>query len=94
VDSRSPSPVAREREPTLEELKRRHILTVLVEEGFRVGPAATRLGISRSSLYPRLKAMGLDIAARRRGVLNLSTLAKNEESEVGSSDEGERAHRP
>jgi DNA-binding NtrC family response regulator len=48
-------------------LKRRHILTVLAEERFRVGPAAARLGISRSSLYSRLKAMGLDLAARRRG---------------------------
>lgn len=54
-------------EPTLDELKRRHILRILAEERFRVGPAAARLGISRSSLYARLKAMGLDLAARRRG---------------------------
>jgi DNA-binding NtrC family response regulator len=68
VTSRTPPPrTDGEREPTLEELKRRHILKVLAELGFRVGPAAARLGISRSSLYARLKAMGLDLPARRRG---------------------------
>jgi DNA-binding NtrC family response regulator len=68
VTTRTPRPRAGpEREPTLDELKRRHILKVLAEHGFRVGPAATELGISRSSLYARLKAMGLDLTARRRG---------------------------
>jgi DNA-binding NtrC family response regulator len=68
VTSRPPAPgPAAAREPTLEELKRQHILKVLADLDFRVGPAAARLGISRSSLYSRLKAMGIDLSARRRG---------------------------
>jgi DNA-binding NtrC family response regulator len=68
VSSRPPAPgPAAKREPTLEELKRQHILKVLAEQRFRVAPTAAKLGISRSSLYARLKAMGLDLTARRRG---------------------------
>lgn len=41
--------------PTLQELEREHIQTVLTLEGGRVEEAAIRLGIPRSSLYKKLK---------------------------------------
>jgi transcriptional regulator with PAS, ATPase and Fis domain len=41
--------------PTLQELERGHIQTVLTLEGGRVEDAAIRLGIPRSSLYKKLK---------------------------------------
>jgi DNA-binding NtrC family response regulator len=44
---------------TLEEVERRHIAAVLEEEGGRVEAAARRLGVPRSSLYKRLRALGL-----------------------------------
>ncbi|MET0553089.1 MAG: sigma-54 dependent transcriptional regulator [Vicinamibacteria bacterium] len=44
---------------TLEEVEQRHIAAVLAEEGGRVEAAARRLGVPRSSLYKRLRALGL-----------------------------------
>jgi DNA-binding NtrC family response regulator len=44
---------------TLEEVERRHIAAVLEEEGGRVEATARRLGVPRSSLYKRLRALGL-----------------------------------
>jgi DNA-binding NtrC family response regulator len=44
---------------TLLELERRHIERVLQEEGGRVDPTARRLGIPRSTLYQKLKRLGL-----------------------------------
>jgi DNA-binding NtrC family response regulator len=44
---------------TLEELERRHIARVLAAENGHVERAARRLGIPRSSLYQKLKRMGL-----------------------------------
>jgi DNA-binding NtrC family response regulator len=44
---------------TLEEVERRHIVAVLAEEDGRVEAAARRLGVPRSSLYKRLRALGL-----------------------------------
>jgi DNA-binding NtrC family response regulator len=44
---------------TLEEMERRHIERVLQAEGGRVEAAARRLGIPRSSLYQKIKRMGL-----------------------------------
>jgi len=44
---------------TLEEVERRHIQAVLEEEDGRVESAARRLGVPRSSLYKRLRALGL-----------------------------------
>ncbi|MBM7117210.1 sigma 54-interacting transcriptional regulator [Archangium primigenium] len=44
---------------TLKEVERRHIVRVLEAEGGHVGRAAQRLGIPRSSLYQKLKALGL-----------------------------------
>jgi DNA-binding NtrC family response regulator len=44
---------------TLEEVERRHIAAVLSEEGGRVEATARRLGVPRSSLYKRLRALGL-----------------------------------
>ena len=44
---------------TLEELERRHIERVLQAEQGRVEAAARRLGIPRSSLYQKIKRMGL-----------------------------------
>ena len=44
---------------TLEAVERRHIAAVLEEEGGRVEATARRLGVPRSSLYKRLRALGL-----------------------------------
>ena len=49
---------------TLEEVERRHIERVLAEEGGHVERAARRLGVPRSSLYERVKRLGI---ALRRG---------------------------
>jgi DNA-binding NtrC family response regulator len=46
--------------PTLQELEREHIQTVLTLEGGRVEDAAIRLGIPRSSLYKKLKQYGAE----------------------------------
>jgi DNA-binding NtrC family response regulator len=48
---------------TLEEVERRHIERVLAEEGGHVERAARRLGVPRSSLYEKVKRLG--IALRR-----------------------------
>jgi DNA-binding NtrC family response regulator len=48
---------------TLEEVERRHIEKVLAEEAFHVERAARRLGVPRSSLYEKVKRLG--IALRR-----------------------------
>jgi DNA-binding NtrC family response regulator len=45
---------------TLLEVERKHIERILAEEKGRVGQAAERLGIPRSSLYQKLKRHGLD----------------------------------
>jgi DNA-binding NtrC family response regulator len=45
---------------TLAEVERRHIARVLRETGGRVAEAAQRLGVPRSSLYQKLKTIGLD----------------------------------
>jgi DNA-binding NtrC family response regulator len=50
---------------TLEEVQRRHIIRALELANGRVDVAATRLGIPRSTLYQRLKAM--QIAVGRQG---------------------------
>jgi DNA-binding NtrC family response regulator len=60
--SPAPSGDARPRSDTsltLEEVERRHIAAVLEEEGGRVEATARRLGVPRSSLYKRLRALGL-----------------------------------
>ena len=44
---------------TLEELERRHIVSVLAAENGHVERAATRLGIPRSTLYYKVKLLGL-----------------------------------
>jgi DNA-binding NtrC family response regulator len=44
---------------TLREVERRHISRVLAAEGGYVGRAAQRLGVPRSSLYQKLKSLGL-----------------------------------
>jgi len=44
---------------TLKEMERFHIVQVLKEEGGRVELAARRLDIPRSTLYQKIKAMGL-----------------------------------
>jgi DNA-binding NtrC family response regulator len=50
-----PAPLAM----TLKELERHHIQRVLGEEGGHVGRAAQRLDVPRSTLYQRIKALGL-----------------------------------
>jgi DNA-binding NtrC family response regulator len=45
---------------TLEEMERRHIERALRLEGGHVERAAQRLGIPRSSLYERLKRLGIN----------------------------------
>jgi DNA-binding NtrC family response regulator len=44
---------------TLAEIEKRHIEAVLAETGGRVPEAARRLGLARSTLYDRLKRLGL-----------------------------------
>jgi DNA-binding NtrC family response regulator len=44
---------------TIADLEKRHILSVLAEEQGRVDTSAQRLGISRSSLYQKIKVYGL-----------------------------------
>jgi DNA-binding NtrC family response regulator len=51
--------VAHDTALTLEEVERRHIAAVLAEEDGRVEAAARRLGVPRSSLYKRVRALGL-----------------------------------
>ena len=46
---------------TLEEVERRHIEQVLGEEGGHVERAARRLGVPRSSLYERIKRLGIAV---------------------------------
>jgi DNA-binding NtrC family response regulator len=64
VPAPAPAPVVPSAHPydtalTLEEVERRHIAAVLAEEKGRVEAAARRLGVPRSSLYKRLRALGL-----------------------------------
>jgi transcriptional regulator with GAF, ATPase, and Fis domain len=49
---------------TLEEVKRRHITAVLREEGNRVDRAAIRLGVPKSTLYQKIKHLGIDRCKR------------------------------
>ena len=44
---------------TLEEAERRHIEAVLAEQGGKVAPTATVLGLSRSALYEKLRRYGI-----------------------------------
>jgi DNA-binding NtrC family response regulator len=53
-----PSPSSEELHLSLAEVERRHIERVLAAEGKRVEAAAKRLGISRSTLYDKLKQYG------------------------------------
>ena len=55
---------ADEPRPTLEELKRRYVLTVLDEHGGNVSRAATVLGIDRRSLHRMLHRFGRSARAR------------------------------
>ncbi|AKF82192.1 Fis family transcriptional regulator [Myxococcus fulvus 124B02] len=56
----SPDEPTAEDDLTLEELERRHIERVLRRENGHVERAAVRLGIPRSSLYERLKRLGIN----------------------------------
>ena len=47
---------------TLREVERRHIETVLREVGGKVADAATRLGVPRSTLYQKIKTLGIDVS--------------------------------
>jgi DNA-binding NtrC family response regulator len=47
---------------TLQEVERRHIERVLREEGGRVERAAQRLGVPRSTLYQKIKNLGIDVS--------------------------------
>ena len=44
---------------TLKELERHHIARVLAEEGGQVERAARRLEVPRSTLYQKIKVLGL-----------------------------------
>ncbi len=46
---------------TLEQVERRHIERVLRQEKWRVDTAARRLGVPRSTLYKKIKALGLEV---------------------------------
>jgi DNA-binding NtrC family response regulator len=56
-----PQPTAGESTLTLAEVERRHIERVLREEKWRVDPAARRLAVPRSTLYKRIKALGIEV---------------------------------
>ncbi|MFP2908562.1 sigma-54-dependent transcriptional regulator [Pyxidicoccus sp. 3LFB2] len=56
----TPDGAGAEEDLTLEELERRHIERVLRRENGHVERAAARLGIPRSSLYERLKRLGIN----------------------------------
>ncbi|MFY0573383.1 helix-turn-helix domain-containing protein [Cystobacter fuscus] len=58
-DTPTASPSESDLSLTLREVERRHISRVLAAEGGHVGRAAQRLGIPRSSLYQKLKSLGL-----------------------------------
>jgi DNA-binding NtrC family response regulator len=58
-EPRAPGSEAAELDLTLQEVERRHIERVLAAEGGHVERAARRLGIPRSSLYQKLKSLGL-----------------------------------
>ncbi len=47
---------------TLVEVERRHIETVLREVGGKVADAATRLGVPRSTLYQKIKTLGIEVS--------------------------------
>jgi DNA-binding NtrC family response regulator len=47
---------------TLAELERRHIERILRDVGGRVAEAATRLGIPRSTLYQKIKALQIEVS--------------------------------
>jgi DNA-binding NtrC family response regulator len=47
---------------TLTEVERRHIENVLREVGGKVADAATRLGVPRSTLYQKIKALGIEVS--------------------------------
>jgi len=53
---------------TLRDLERFHIQRVLEKEGWRVGQAAQKLAIPRSSLYAKIKEYGISIPGRGLGV--------------------------
>jgi len=59
AEPRSPPSEGSALDVTLQELERRHIERVLAAEGGHVERAARRLGIPRSSLYQKLKRLGL-----------------------------------
>jgi DNA-binding NtrC family response regulator len=65
-----PAPAPEAAPSTLEELERRHILKILAEEQYRVPETATRLGMPRSTLYQRLKELGLQLPRSRRRIRN------------------------
>ncbi|MFE8603014.1 sigma-54-dependent transcriptional regulator [Archangium violaceum] len=58
-ESKEPVSEATELDLTLQEVERRHIERVLAAERGHVERAARRLGIPRSSLYQKLKSLGL-----------------------------------
>ncbi len=47
---------------TLLEVERRHIESVLREVGGKVADAATRLGVPRSTLYQKIKTLGIEVS--------------------------------
>jgi DNA-binding NtrC family response regulator len=57
--TRAPASPARSTSPTLRELEREHVETILREEDGHVERAARRLGMGRSSLYKKLKRWGI-----------------------------------
>ncbi len=60
--ARTPLAVAFDGNVTLLEVERRHIETVLREVGGKVADAATRLGVPRSTLYQKIKTLGIEVS--------------------------------
>ena len=61
VEARTPGPRVGDDDGslTLEEVERRHVVRVLAQEAGHVEQAARRLGIPRSTLYQKIKRLGL-----------------------------------
>ena len=64
--------------PTLDELKRRYVLSVLAEQGGNVSRAATVLGIDRRSLHRMLLRFGRATRARAGEVVAAGCDVRND----------------
>jgi len=72
--------VVANRNLTLNELERQRIVEVLGEEQGRVAQAAVRLGIPRSTLYQKIKVLGINLESYAHG----ATICHDSKAKTGS----------